>query len=339
MNTPVTTLENQASIVLGTTNLQHAIQEDNLLRIERIATRLFGVAHCIVSFKGAPTSFSADHAEAKAESAFCDSLPLPSVPLIVNDTRLDPQTATNQWVAGAPYIRFYAAQPILHNGAVIGAIFLIDYEARQYKEEDIFLLSDLAELVELELQFGAMQIAYDDLVKQNRILRRENMLDPILGTWNRSAIVRSLEIEVQRCKESGKPLSLAMISVDNFAAIKNEFGLHISESILIRMVSRVRSCIRPFDALGRYGLEEFLIVLPGASHMVIQAVSERIRSTLLTHTEKIEGKSIDMTVCVGTVSTDVFVNADSNELMNQVESTLHKAQKMGNNHFIHAVPA
>ncbi len=311
-------------------------QEDRILRIERIAIRLFGVANCIVSFGQVSSRFSkGERSMAALEASFCDSMAFPHDPVIINDARLDPKTATNPWVVGPPYIRFYAAQPIVDNKVVVGAIFLIDYVARQYQEEDTFLLNDLSGLVEQELLFDSLQAVHDDVIRQNRSLRRESMIDPVFGTWNRAAIIRSLEIEVDRCKKAGKPMSLAMISVDNYAGLKNEFGLHASEAILIKMVSRMRSCIRPFDALGRYGVEEFLVVLPGTSHLVIQAITERIRSTVLAHPESIEDKTFSVTVSVGTVSTDI-VQAEPDDLMNRVEQALHAAKKAGKNCVVHA---
>lgn len=323
----------------GLANFSISAQEDRILRIERIAIRLFGVANCIVSFGQVAARFGkGERSMAALEAAFCDSLPFSNDPVIVNDARLDPRTASNPWVVGPPYIRFYAVQPVFDNRQVVGGIYLIDYVARQYQDEDSFLLSDLSGLVEQELQFDSMQMAHDDLQKQNRSLRRESMIDPMFGTWNRSAIIRSLEIEVLRCKAAGKPMSLAMVSIDNYAELKNEFGLHAAESILVKMVSRVRSCIRPFDALGRYGSEEFMVVLPGASNVVIQAVTERIRNTVLAHSEIINGQEVAVSVCVGTVSTDLFQDAPSEILMNLVEQELHKAKKSGNNSFSHGVP-
>lgn len=323
----------------GLTRFAITPQEDRILRIERIAIRLFGVANCVVSFGQVSARFGkGERSMAALEAAFCDSLTFPNDPVMVNDARSDPRTASNPWVVGPPYIRFYAAQPIFDQNAVVGAIFLIDYAARQYQEEDTFLLNDLAGLVEQELMFDSVQTAHDDLLRQNRVLRRDSMIDPVFGTWNRAAIIRSLEIEVDRCKKAAKPLSLMMISVDNYAQIKDEFGLHASESILIKMVSRMRSCIRPFDALGRYGVEEFLVVLPGASHIVIQAITERIRNTVLAHPEQIDDKTFTVTVSAGTVSTDI-VDAAPDELMNRVEQALHAAKKAGFNCVVHSVAA
>ena len=314
-------------------------QEDRILRIERVAIRLFGVANCIVSFGQVAARFGkGERSMVALEAAFCDSLGFPDEPLIVNDTRADPRTAANPWVVGPPYIRFYAVQPVVDKNQVVGGIFLIDYVVRQYQQEDTFLLSDLSGLVEQELHYDALQNAHDDLIKQNRALRRDSLLDPLFGTWNRTAIVRSLEIEVLRCKSSDKPMSLAMISMDKFSELKNEFGLHAAEAMLIKMVSRVRSCIRPFDALGRYGSEEFLVVLPGASHVVIQAIAERIRNTVLAYSETIDGQQVTVSVCIGTVSADVFANSNSDELMTEVEQALHRAKKIGDNSVVHAAP-
>ena len=340
MNTPAAaSIPNTAPSTGGMANFSISAQEDRILRIERIAIRLFGVANCIVSFGQVSARFGkGERSMAALEAAFCDSLAFPHDPVIVNDARSDPKTANNPWVIGPPYIRFYAVQPVFDNKQVVGGIFLIDYAARHYQDEDAFLLSDLSGLVEQELQYDSMQMAHDELQKQNRSLRRESMIDPMFGTWNRSAIIRSLEIEVLRCKSALKPMSLAMVGIDNYAELKNEFGLHVAESILIKMVSRVRSCIRPFDALGRYGSEEFMVVLPGASNVVIQAVTERIRNTVLAHSEIINDKTVTVSVCVGTISTDLFQEANSEVLMNRVEQELHKAKQIGINSFSHAVP-
>lgn len=313
-------------------------EKGQLLRIERIGIRLFGVANCVVSFGQVSTKFGKnERSMAALEASFCDSLIFPHEPVMVSDARLNPATATNPWVVGPPYVRFYAAQPILNKNSVVGAIYLIDYAVRQYHEEDAFLLNDLASLAERELFCGSLQVAHNDMLRQNRSLRRESMIDPLFGTWNRSAIIRSLEIEVTRCKASVKPVSLIMVSINNYTELKNEFGLHVAESVSIKMVSRIRSCVRPFDALGRYGTEEFLVVLPGISHTVIQAVTERIRSAVLLHSESVNSKTIDITVCMGTVSTDVFTNMPPDELINQVEQALYSAKKAGNNKIVHAV--
>lgn len=312
-------------------------QEERILRIERIAIRLFGVGNCIVSFGHVSERFGkGERSIAALEASFCDSLTFPGERVIVSDARLDPRTATNPWVIGPPYIRFYAIQPLFDKNVVVGGIFLVDYVARQFKEEDTFLLNDLAGLVEQELHFDSMQVAHNDLVKQNRSLRRDSMIDPLLGTWNRPAIVRSLELELQRCKAASKPVSLAMVSVDNFDALKNEFGLHAAESVLVKLVSRMRSCIRPFDALGRYGAEEFLFVLPGASHIVMQAIAERLRTNVFAHPETIDDQTRAISICIGTVSSDIFTDAGSDELVAQVEHALFSAKKGGANQLIHA---
>lgn len=301
--------------------------------------RLFGVSNCIVSFGQVAVRFGkGERSMVALEAAFCDSLGFPAELLVINDARVDERTAANVAVVGPPYIRFYAAQPVVSNNEVVGAIFLIDYADRQYHQEDTFLLGDLAALVEQALHVDMLQNTNDELLRQNRVLRRESMIDPLVGTWNRQAIVRSLEIEALRCKSSDKPLSLAMVGMDNYAQLKEQFGLHAAQDVLIKMVSRVRSCIRPFDALGRYGSEEFLVVLPGASHIVIQAVTERIRNTVLAYSEMIDEQTITVTVCVGTVSTDLFADFTSEELMTQVEQALHQAKKIANNSVVHATP-
>ena len=329
------------TLMAGAAVMEEVVESraQRLKRIERIAIRMFGVANCLISIgSGGAQHTRGERSMEALESAFAESLGFPADPVFVRDARENAHSATISWVVGPPYVRFYAVYPITHQQTVIGSILLIDYAVRNYLEEDQQQLSELALLVEQDLRFDVLQAAYLEVQRQNRQLRRDSMIDPLMGTWNRAAIVRSLGIELERCQRAEKPLSLALVSIDDFQRHKLNFGLHISESILIKLASRLRSCIRPFDALGRYGIEEFLVVLPGASHLVIQAIAERIRAVIMTHPEMINEQTVEISVCVGTVSTDVFSNASADELINRTEHVLHAAKIAGANCIIHATP-
>ncbi|MES2935108.1 MAG: sensor domain-containing diguanylate cyclase [Pseudomonadota bacterium] len=315
-------------------------QELRILRIRRITKRLFGVANCIVSFgQNALAPVANARSMAAIEVAFCASLPLPVEPMIVSDTRAGKWLSNHRFVVGAPYIRFYAAQPIFNDEhIVVGSIALLDYAARAFSEEDRLLLADMGQLVERELHMNEISALQLDLVKKNRHLRRDALIDPVVGTWNRVAITRVLSTEIERCNAEDKSLSLILADLDSLKAVNDVFGLPAGDNVLLKSASRLRSCLRPSDALGRYEGGKFMIVLPGSSHATVMVVAERMRQIVMTQTESIGETAVPLTLSLGTISTDVFPFATIDELITQADLALHSAKNSGRNRVVQALP-
>lgn len=318
-----------------------AIEADQqLMRIRRIGKRLFGVANCIITFSdGAANMPENERSLASIEAAFCMNQPLPEKLLVVSDTRAEPRLSQHRLIVGAPYIRFYVAHPICNNAkVVIGSINLIDYLPRTLSEQDRQLLADLARLVERELHLRSMSVTQLDLEKKNKNLRRKSLIDPLIGTWNRGAIMRILTIEAIRCDKLGIPLSLIVADLDFFKKINDTYGHPAGDTVLVKVASRLRSCIRSQEALGRYGGEEFLIVLPGSSHSTAMAVGERMRQAVANQPEVIGDASFNLTISAGIASTDLFPAATTEELISRADIALYAAKDAGRDRVMLAKP-
>jgi diguanylate cyclase (GGDEF)-like protein len=316
--------------------------EHNLSRIKRIGKRLLGVANCIITLDdGAASSFPpGERSMAALEAAFCARLPAPSGVMVVPDARSHADLSKHRAVVGAPYIRFYAAQPIFNaeRTTIIGCVHLIGYATRVFSKEEYQSLADLVALTERELRFNTMNASQIDLLKKNRSLRRESLIDPVIGTWNRVAITRMLATETERCYNEAKPLSVVFADLDSLKQINDAYGHPAADNILLKFASRLRSCIRPSDALGRYEGETFMIVLPGASHTIAKVVAERIRQAIMAQPEQIGDEVIQLTLSLGTVSTDNFPAAAIDDLITHADSAQRAAKNAGRNRIIHAVP-
>lgn len=309
-------------------------------RISRIGARVFGVSACTVVLqddyrahvqsRGAATS---------AEATFCASLPIPAALIVVRDTHIDETLHENRFVAGSSGIRFYAAQPIYNSDQVaIGSISLVDSLPRIFGKDDQQLLIDLAALVERELYLQSLSASQLDLQKKNKNLRRKSLIDPLIGTWNRGAIMRILTIEAVRCDNAGIPLSLIVVDLDHFKKINDTYGHPAGDAVLVKVASRLRSCIRPQEALGRYGGEEFLIVLPGSSQEIAMNVAERMRLAVATQPETIGDAPLGLTISAGVSSTDLFPSATTDELISRADMALYAAKNAGRNRVAQARP-
>lgn len=310
--------------------------DQQISRIQRIGKRLFGVANCIISFGDAAANLPENERSlASLETAFCYSVPQPASLVVVTDTRNEAPLRRHRLVVGAPYIRFYVAYPIHGNDNVaVGSISLIDYVPRGFSEEDQRLLADLAQLVERELHLRSMSAFQLDLQRKNKNLRRKSLIDPLIGTWNRGAIMRILTIEAIRCDKMGVPLSVIVADLDFFKKINDTYGHPAGDTVLVKVASRLRSCIRPQEALGRYGGEEFLVVLPGSSHGTAMAVAERMRLAIAEQPEVIGEAAFNLTISAGIASTDLFPTATTEELISRADIALYCAKDGGRNRVI-----
>lgn len=315
--------------------------EQQLLKIRRIGKRLFDVANCIIRIKGQPAlPHQGDEGPLTAlEEAFCESVPSSDQQVVALDARAEPALAKHKAVVGAPYIRFYAMQPVYdEDHAVIGSIQLVAYNSRQFSTPEQQLLQDLASLIERELHLSRVNASQQDLLKKNRSLRRDSLLDPVVGTWNRSAITRMLATEIERCYNEQKPLSLILADLESWQQIHTTFGHAASDNILIKFSSRLRSCIRPSDALGRYEGESFMVILPGAAGKTAQVIAERMRQTVLAEAEQIGDTALQLHMSIGAVSTDAFPSAAIDDLISLADEARRSARKGGSNRIVLARP-
>ena len=295
--------------------------DQQMLRIRRIGARLFDVDSCIITLgDGGPSTADADRSTSSAaETAFCCSMPMHCEPLVVPDTLQDPVFAKHGLVTGSPHIRFYATHPVhTQEKKLIGSVTLIDCAPRAaFGESDRQMLADLAALVERELAFRSVNASQLDLQKKN---------------------MRILTIEAIRCDKAGLPLSLIVADLDYFKKINDTYGHPAGDTVLVKAASRLRSCIRPQEALGRYGGEEFLIILPGSSHLTAMAVAERMRHAIASQPEIIGGTTLNLTISAGVASTDLFPSATTEELISRADVALYAAKDAGRNCVVQATP-
>ncbi len=314
--------------------------DQQIERIRRIGKRIFDVADCVIVIDDKSGSLlQGDQSRTSIGEAFCYSLPQPTESRIVQDTLNDSFLKQHRSVVGAPLIRFYATHPI-HNQdhAIIGSINLIDFTPRAFNAADRKMFADLAALVDREVHFRLINASQIDLQKKNKSLRRKSLIDPMLGIWNRGAIMRILTIEAIRCDKIGVPISLIVADLDYFKKINDTYGHPAGDAVLVNVASKLRNCIRPQEALGRYGGEEFLVVLPGSSHATAMSVAERMRREVSASPVMVGSATFNLTISGGIASTDLFPSATTEELISRADIALYAAKDAGRNRVVQATP-
>lgn len=123
--------------------------------------------------------------------------------------------------------------------------------------------------------------------------------DPLTGANNRRSIEELGEKAMSRCRHDGKPLTVAMLDIDHFKRVNDEYGHAAGDRVLKIVVAEMKRCLRDSDHLGRYGGEEFVVVLTDTTEEAAQAVAERLRQAIRSLAPDLTGLGNPITISGG----------------------------------------
>ena len=175
--------------------------------------------------------------------------------------------------------------------------------------------------------------------KLNKANKKLNILattDPLTKILNRRELFRRLKDEIYRASREKKPYSLIMIDIDRFKRINDAMGHTAGDRVLIEVVNRINAELRPYDIIGRYGGEEFLIGAPGTGIESGRKIAERIRASISNKPFQTDGNKMDMTISLGITSgTPAGKKKDTANILDamieKADLALYKAKGTGRN--------
>jgi two-component system cell cycle response regulator len=153
--------------------------------------------------------------------------------------------------------------------------------------------------------------------------------DPLTSLWNRKGIIEIMHREVSRASRSGKPLSVIMVDVDNFKRTNDICGHPIGDKLLVEMAERMKETIRSYDAVGRLGGDEFLVVLPDCDPESALYLAERLRNQLTAASSVLPQDAFPSTVSMGVAATSMGIGLDADDLILAADSALLRAKQLG----------
>ncbi len=162
-------------------------------------------------------------------------------------------------------------------------------------------------------------------------IHRLTIIDVLTHIPNRRHLLQFLERELLRAARYHRPLALVLFDVDHFKAVNDRFGHLGGDFTLKELASQVRATIRKEGLFGRFGGEEFAVVLPEADLGVGLNVAERIRARIEQHLFQYAGASFSITVSIGVAATDGHQVVTSEELLACADAQLFQAKRDGRN--------
>ena len=167
------------------------------------------------------------------------------------------------------------------------------------------------------------------LLEIQEVLRHQATHDHLTGLWNRRMILNALDPEVNRASRGNQAIAVALADIDHFKRINDTHGHSAGDEVLKGVADRMRSALRSYDAIGRYGGEEFLLVLPNCESTAAVDVVERARSAVTAKPLEAGETALDVTISAGVAWATGKVEAAA--LIQAADEALYRAKEAGRN--------
>jgi diguanylate cyclase (GGDEF)-like protein len=164
------------------------------------------------------------------------------------------------------------------------------------------------------------------LIESQEELRHQALIDSLTHIMNRRAVLGRLTEEIARAPRQGLPLSIGMLDIDHFKVINDTLGHAAGDAVLRAVVERCVGALRAYDAIGRIGGEEFLLVMPGVGARDTDIVLERVRRAVGDMPILAQGQEVVVTVSIGGA---VCQGESMDELLKLADDALYRAKNEG----------
>jgi diguanylate cyclase (GGDEF)-like protein len=242
-------------------------------------------------------------------------------PLVIPDTHQEPR-----WVefSETGWIRSYLAVPICLLDQVLGLLRLDGDAPGRFSAEDAARLQPLTNAAAIALEnarlFGEVQ--------------RLAITDGLTGTYNRRHFFELAKRELSRGRRYGHPVSAIMLDIDHFKQVNDTYGHTTGDQVLRVVAERCSENTRDIDILGRYGGEEFAIVLPATDLSGAFSTAERLRLCVADVPVPTEQGDLTITISLGVASNAQAQDPGEEDvvsLLNRADAAMYAAKQAGRN--------
>jgi diguanylate cyclase (GGDEF)-like protein len=170
-----------------------------------------------------------------------------------------------------------------------------------------------------------------ELLAARETLRQQAMQDALTGLWNHGAIFELLDKELARTAREHTSVAVLMVDLDHFKSVNDAHGHLAGDVVLKEAVQRMKNLVRRSDFIGRYGGEEFLVVLPNCDSVDATAQAERLRQALAASPVDLPGGSLTITASIGVACASGSQIPRVDTLVREADEAMYLAKKNGRN--------
>jgi diguanylate cyclase (GGDEF)-like protein len=169
------------------------------------------------------------------------------------------------------------------------------------------------------------------LEQAEKELARVTAVDAVTGLWNREGIRDRMNREMERAVRTTQPISFAIVDVDSYRDIYDEFGAEAGDSVLRSVGTLLSESFRKYDSAGRLGTQQFLMILPETELDDAARVADRLRHRIDEGEFAFHGKGLNVTVSVGLTQADIETGESADDVIERARGALQQAREEGGN--------
>lgn len=207
------------------------------------------------------------------------------------------------------------AIPLTHEKNILAVLFLSGISSNHLSSIEI-----------LSMHF-AMEIRKTRLYM---IVKNLSVIDGLTQVYLRRHLMNLLKTECSRLKNNKLPLSVLLIDVDHFKNVNDTYGHLVGDKILKDLVQIIKTQLRPFDMMGRYGGEEFIIGLPESNKLEASVIADRFRQSIMNHDFESFGNILKLSISIG-VATFPDDHIELEQVIQYADEALYLAKHKGRN--------
>ena len=155
--------------------------------------------------------------------------------------------------------------------------------------------------------------------------------DPLTGAYNRRHLIELLETELARAERLSLPLAVIMFDIDDFKHFNDKYGHAVGDEILILVTKTCKANLRTFDLLGRYGGDEFVIILPQADPILAASAAERLCRLISKLQITANDENVSVTISMGVTSHHGHGKVTVDKLLRSADIAMYQAKENGKN--------
>lgn len=217
------------------------------------------------------------------------------------------------------HIRSWLGVPLIAQDKVIGLLAIDSSNPNRFKEQDVHAAAEFANQVAVALENAR-------IFEETQV---QAITDVLTGVYNRRGLFQVGEFEFRRARRILRPFSAMIFDIDHFKRINDHHGHAIGDQVLQKLAERCRQNSRAIDLMGRYGGEEFVILLPETNIEAAKAIAERQRKSIMDAPFQTDVGALRITISIGVA--EAGRKDTLNTLIEKADTALYKAKSAGRN--------
>lgn len=237
-------------------------------------------------------------------------------------------------------IRSVMCAPLISRGKILGAVYVENRSQRNFfSRDDLTLLEFFAAQAAVSIENamlnddleGQVKARTTELAEANEKLFQLAITDPLTGLHNRRHFFELAQLQIAHARRYEEPLSVMMVDLDHFKHVNDTYGHLAGDQVLQAFARRTLDCVREADVVGRYGGEEFALLLPDTDLEHAADLGERLRQAIAGQPVITEAGEIPVTVSVGVAQYPPQAELNSDDLFHLADQALYTAKEGGRN--------